>query len=100
MFRVYSLEVRVKLVTCRDRDGHIYPGVLLGEEIIDISDEVVSIGELIEAGPELLPFVRDSLPVAQFTGIGLLHRWLRPGEIIVTEIQGIGQLVNPVVAEA
>jgi 2-keto-4-pentenoate hydratase/2-oxohepta-3-ene-1,7-dioic acid hydratase in catechol pathway len=55
---------------------------------------------LIEAGPELLAFERDSLPVAQFTGIGVLHRWLRPGETIVTEIREIGQLVNPVVAEA
>jgi 2-keto-4-pentenoate hydratase/2-oxohepta-3-ene-1,7-dioic acid hydratase in catechol pathway len=28
------------------------------------------------------------------------HRWLRPGETIITEIQGIGQSINPVIAEA
>jgi 2-keto-4-pentenoate hydratase/2-oxohepta-3-ene-1,7-dioic acid hydratase in catechol pathway len=28
------------------------------------------------------------------------HRWLRPGETIITEIEGIGQLINPVIAEA
>jgi hypothetical protein len=36
-------------------------------------------------------------------GVGLgrtPHRWLRPGETIITEIQGIGQLINPVVTEA
>lgn len=36
------------------------------------------------------------------TGVGLgrtPHRWLRPGETIVTEVEGLGQLANPVVAE-
>jgi 2-keto-4-pentenoate hydratase/2-oxohepta-3-ene-1,7-dioic acid hydratase in catechol pathway len=35
-------------------------------------------------------------------GVGLgrtPHRWLRPGETIVTEVENLGQLVNPVVAE-
>jgi len=27
------------------------------------------------------------------------HRWLRPGETIVTEVESLGQLANPVVAE-
>jgi 2-keto-4-pentenoate hydratase/2-oxohepta-3-ene-1,7-dioic acid hydratase in catechol pathway len=36
------------------------------------------------------------------SGVGLgrtPHRWLRPGETI-TEIERIGQLINPVIAEA
>jgi len=28
------------------------------------------------------------------------HRWLRQGETIITEIERIGQLINPVIAEA
>jgi hypothetical protein len=28
------------------------------------------------------------------------HRWLQPGETITTEIHWIGQLINPVIAEA
>jgi 2-keto-4-pentenoate hydratase/2-oxohepta-3-ene-1,7-dioic acid hydratase in catechol pathway len=45
----------------------------------------------------------DIISTGTPSGVGLgrtPHRWLRPGETIITEIQGIGQLVNPVVAEA
>jgi 2-keto-4-pentenoate hydratase/2-oxohepta-3-ene-1,7-dioic acid hydratase in catechol pathway len=46
---------------------------------------------------------RDIISTGTPSGVGLgrtHHRWLRPGETIITEIQGIGQLVNPAIAEA
>jgi 2-keto-4-pentenoate hydratase/2-oxohepta-3-ene-1,7-dioic acid hydratase in catechol pathway len=51
----------VRLVTYRDRDRSIKPGVLLGEEIVDISDQVDSIKGLIEGGPDTLAKLRNSL---------------------------------------
>jgi 2-keto-4-pentenoate hydratase/2-oxohepta-3-ene-1,7-dioic acid hydratase in catechol pathway len=45
----------------------------------------------------------DIISAGTPAGVGLgrtPHRWLRPGETIVTEIESLGQLVNPVVAEA
>jgi 2-keto-4-pentenoate hydratase/2-oxohepta-3-ene-1,7-dioic acid hydratase in catechol pathway len=45
----------------------------------------------------------DIISTGTPSGVGLgrtPHRWLRPGETIVTEVEGLGQLVNPVVVEA
>jgi 2-keto-4-pentenoate hydratase/2-oxohepta-3-ene-1,7-dioic acid hydratase in catechol pathway len=67
--------------------------------------------ELIFRIPDLIAYISsvtslqpgDIISTGTPSGVGLgrtPHRWLRPGETIITEIQGIGQLVNPVVAEA
>jgi 2-keto-4-pentenoate hydratase/2-oxohepta-3-ene-1,7-dioic acid hydratase in catechol pathway len=67
--------------------------------------------ELIFRIPDLVAYISsvtsfqpgDIISTGTPSGVGLgrtPHRWLRPGETIITEIQGIGQLVNPVVAEA
>jgi 2-keto-4-pentenoate hydratase/2-oxohepta-3-ene-1,7-dioic acid hydratase in catechol pathway len=42
----------MRLVTFRDRDRSIKPGVLLDQEIVDISDQVANIRSLIEEGPD------------------------------------------------
>jgi 2-keto-4-pentenoate hydratase/2-oxohepta-3-ene-1,7-dioic acid hydratase in catechol pathway len=45
----------------------------------------------------------DIISTGTPAGVGLgrtPHRWLRPGETIVTEVEGLGQLVNSVVVEA
>ena len=44
----------MRLVTYRDRDRSIKPGVLLNEEVVDISDQVADIRSLIEKGPDAL----------------------------------------------
>ena len=44
----------MRLVTYRDRDRSIKPGVLLGEEVVDISDQVADVRSLIEEGPDAL----------------------------------------------
>jgi 2-keto-4-pentenoate hydratase/2-oxohepta-3-ene-1,7-dioic acid hydratase in catechol pathway len=44
----------MRLVTYKDRDRSIKPGVLLGQEIVDISDQTANIRSLIEAGPDAL----------------------------------------------
>jgi hypothetical protein len=51
----------MRLVTYRDRDRNIKPGVLLGEEIVDISDQVANIRSLIEEGPHALGGLRTFL---------------------------------------
>ena len=51
----------MRLVTYRDRDRSIKPGVLLGEEIVDISDHVANIRSLIEQGPDALGRLRNFL---------------------------------------
>ncbi len=51
----------MRLVTYKDRDRSIKPGVLLGEEIIDISDQVANIRSLIEEGPDALGRLRNFL---------------------------------------
>ena len=42
----------MRLVTYRDPDRSINPGVLLDEEIVNISDQVANIRSLIEKGPD------------------------------------------------
>jgi 2-keto-4-pentenoate hydratase/2-oxohepta-3-ene-1,7-dioic acid hydratase in catechol pathway len=49
----------MRLVTYRDRDRNIKPGVLLGDEVIDISDQVADVRSLIEAGPDALEKLRS-----------------------------------------
>jgi 2-keto-4-pentenoate hydratase/2-oxohepta-3-ene-1,7-dioic acid hydratase in catechol pathway len=79
----------------------------IGGEILQHSNT----SELIFRIPDLIAYISsvtslqpgDIISTGTPSGVGLgrtPHRWLRPGETIITEIQGIGQLVNPVVAEA
>jgi 2-keto-4-pentenoate hydratase/2-oxohepta-3-ene-1,7-dioic acid hydratase in catechol pathway len=45
----------------------------------------------------------DIISTGTPAGVGLgrtPHRWLRPGETIVTEVEALGRLVNAVVGEA
>src|SRR5580692_2976457 len=51
----------MRLVTYRDRDRSIKPGVLLDEEIVEISSQVASIRSLIEEGPDALGWLRKFL---------------------------------------
>ena len=98
------------------------PAIVTKEEISDPHslDIKLSIGgeilqhsntrELIFKVPDLLTYISSICPLQPGdiistgtpSGVGLgrtPHRWLRAGETIITEIQGIGQLANPVVAE-
>ena len=51
----------MRLITYRDRDRSIKPGVLLDEEIVEISNQVASIRSLIEEGPDALSRLRNFL---------------------------------------
>ena len=66
--------------------------------------------ELIFRIPDLIAYLSaiapleagDIVSTGTPAGVGLGRtppRWLRPGETIVTEVEGLGQLVNPIVAE-
>ena len=66
--------------------------------------------ELIFRIPDLIAYLSaittleagDIVSTGTPAGVGLgrtPHRWLRPGETIVTEVERLGQLINPVVAE-
>lgn len=72
----------MRLVTYKDRDRSIKPGVLLGEEIVDISGQVDSIKSLIEGGPDALARLRNSLQ-------GKTHR------IPLAEVELRAPLQNP-----
>jgi 2-keto-4-pentenoate hydratase/2-oxohepta-3-ene-1,7-dioic acid hydratase in catechol pathway len=67
--------------------------------------------ELLFKIPDLITYISSIIPLQAGdiistgtpSGVGLgrmAHQWLRPGETIITEVQGIGQLINPVIAEA
>jgi 2-keto-4-pentenoate hydratase/2-oxohepta-3-ene-1,7-dioic acid hydratase in catechol pathway len=67
--------------------------------------------ELIFRIPDLITYISsitslrpgDIISTGTPSGVGhgrTPHRWLRPGETIITEIEGIGQLINPVIAAA
>ncbi len=67
--------------------------------------------ELIFRIPELIAYLSaitplkagDIVSTGTPAGVGLgrtPHRWLRAGETIITEVENLGRLVNPVVAEA
>ena len=79
----------------------------IGGEILQHSNT----RELIFKIPDLIAYISSISPLQSGdiistgtpSGVGLgrtPHRWLRAGETIITEIQGIGQLANPVVDEA
>ncbi len=51
----------MRLVTYKDRDRSINPGVLLDEEIVDISDQVADIRSVIEQGTDALGRLRNFL---------------------------------------
>ena len=72
----------MRLVTYKDRDRSIKPGVLLGEEIVDISGQVDSIKSLIEGGPDALARLRNSLQ-------GKTHR------IPLARVELLAPLQNP-----
>jgi 2-keto-4-pentenoate hydratase/2-oxohepta-3-ene-1,7-dioic acid hydratase in catechol pathway len=72
----------MRLVTYRDRDRSLKPGVLWDEEIVDISDEVANIRSLIEEGPGALLRLRKSLQ-------GKTHR------IPLAEVELLAPLQNP-----
>jgi len=72
----------VRLVTYREQDRSTKPGVLLGEEIVDISGQVDSVKSLIEGGPDALARLRNSLQ-------GKTHR------IPLAEVELRAPLQNP-----
>jgi 2-keto-4-pentenoate hydratase/2-oxohepta-3-ene-1,7-dioic acid hydratase in catechol pathway len=99
----------------------IGPAVVTGDEISDphnlniqlsIGGEVLqhsNTRELIFKAPELISYLSsitelesgDIISTGTPAGVGLgrnPQRWLQPGETMVAEVQGLGQLVNPVVA--
>jgi hypothetical protein len=51
----------MRLLTSKDRDQGLRPGVLLDEEIADISDPVTNVRSLIELGPDALGPLRTFL---------------------------------------
>ena len=63
----------MRLVTCRDRDRSIKPGVLLSEEIVDIGPgQLHTMKSLIEEGPDALGRLRNFLGQRR-----VVFRWLR-----------------------
>jgi 2-keto-4-pentenoate hydratase/2-oxohepta-3-ene-1,7-dioic acid hydratase in catechol pathway len=72
----------MRLVTYRDQDRNIKPGVLLDEEIVDISDRVTDIRSLIERGPDALVRLRTFLQ-------GRMHR------IPLAGVELLAPLPNP-----
>jgi 2-keto-4-pentenoate hydratase/2-oxohepta-3-ene-1,7-dioic acid hydratase in catechol pathway len=99
----------------------IGPAVVTADEIVDPHnlDIRLSIGgevlqhsntrELIFKAPELISYISsitslepgDIISTGTPAGVGLgrnPQRWLQPGETMVAEVEGLGQLVNPVVA--
>ncbi len=99
----------------------IGPAIVTADEIPDphVLDIQLSIGgevlqhsntrELIFKAPELIAWISSITPLTTGdvistgtpAGVGLgrtPQRWLRPGETMIAEIEGLGQLINPVVA--
>jgi 2-keto-4-pentenoate hydratase/2-oxohepta-3-ene-1,7-dioic acid hydratase in catechol pathway len=99
------------------------PAILTKDEVPDphVLDIRLTIGgevlqhsntrELIFRVPDLIAYVSsitplepgDIISMGTPAGVGLgrtPHRWLRPGETIITEVEGLGCLINSVVAEA
>jgi 2-keto-4-pentenoate hydratase/2-oxohepta-3-ene-1,7-dioic acid hydratase in catechol pathway len=65
--------------------------------------------ELIFKAPELIAYISsitalepgDIISTGTPAGVGLgrtPQRWLKPGEVMIAEVEGLGQLINPVVA--
>jgi hypothetical protein len=72
----------VKPVTFTESDGRPRPGVLLGDKMIDLSDQAGSIRELIEGGPELLLSVQDYLRMAH-------------SQVLLTQATLLAPILNP-----
>jgi 2-keto-4-pentenoate hydratase/2-oxohepta-3-ene-1,7-dioic acid hydratase in catechol pathway len=79
----------------------------IGGEVLQHSNT----SELIFRVPDLIAYLSaiapleagDIISTGTPAGVGLgrsPHRWLHPGETIVTEVERLGRLANPVVAEA
>jgi 2-keto-4-pentenoate hydratase/2-oxohepta-3-ene-1,7-dioic acid hydratase in catechol pathway len=106
-----------------DTFGSPGPAIVTKDEIPDPHSLNVKLsigGELLQHSntrklifkiPDLITYISSIIPLQSGdiistgtpAGVGLsrtLHRWLLPGGTIITEVQGIGQLINPVVAEA
>jgi 2-keto-4-pentenoate hydratase/2-oxohepta-3-ene-1,7-dioic acid hydratase in catechol pathway len=80
---------------------------------ITVSGEVLqksNTRELIFKLPKLISYISqvmtlkpgDIITTGTPAGVGLAHkppRWLRPGDVCVVEVAGLGQLRNPVVLE-
>jgi 2-keto-4-pentenoate hydratase/2-oxohepta-3-ene-1,7-dioic acid hydratase in catechol pathway len=75
----------MRLVTYRDRDRSIKPGVLLGEEIVDISGQAADIRSLIEEGPDALgrlrTFLQGKTPRIPLAAVELLPPLQNPPRI-------------------
>jgi len=105
-----------------DTFGPLGPAVVTQDEIADPHnlDIQLSIGgevlqhsntrELIFKAPELISYISsitalepgDIISTGTPAGVGLgrnPQRWLQPGETMVAEVEGLGRLVNPVVAD-
>jgi 2-keto-4-pentenoate hydratase/2-oxohepta-3-ene-1,7-dioic acid hydratase in catechol pathway len=99
----------------------IGPAIVIADEIPDphaldirlsIDGEVLqhsNTRELIFKGPDLISYISsitelqtgDIISTGTPAGVGLgrkPQRWLRPGETMTAEVEGLGQLINPVVA--
>jgi 2-keto-4-pentenoate hydratase/2-oxohepta-3-ene-1,7-dioic acid hydratase in catechol pathway len=76
------VEGRVKRVTFTESDGRPRPGVLLGDQVVDLSDQAGSIRELIERRPELLLSVQDYLSKAH-------------SQVLLTQVILLAPILNP-----
>ena len=99
------------------------PVIVTADEIEDPHKLAISLtlnGELMQSSntsnlifgvPRLIAFLSsvmtlepgDIISTGTPAGVGFAHkppRWLMPGDEVVVEVEGIGRLVNPVVAEA
>ncbi|MEO8593766.1 MAG: fumarylacetoacetate hydrolase family protein [Candidatus Solibacter sp.] len=99
------------------------PTIVTADEIEDPHNLAISLtlnGEVMQNSntsnlvfgiPQLIEFLSsvmtlspgDIISTGTPAGVGFAHkppRWLRPGDLCVVEIQGLGRLINPVVAES
>src|SRR5271170_1856079 len=72
----------MKLVTFAESDDRPRPGALLGDQVVDLSDQVGSIRELIEGGPERLLSVQDYLGKAR-------------SQILLAQVTLLAPIMNP-----
>ncbi len=75
----------MRLVTFTESDQKPRPGALQGDRVVDLSDQIGSIQELIDGGPEFLLSVQDALDKAHsqvsLTQVTLLAPILNPPRI-------------------
>ncbi len=98
------------------------PAIVTADEIADPHELAISLSidgevlqnsntrELIFKTPELIEYISSITPLLPGdvistgtpAGVGLgktPRRWLKPGETVTVKVEGLGELVNPVVAE-